>query len=393
MNGPVLILSAEYPPMRGGIGDYTARLIDALAENDWDARVLTNCSVDSDDERVLPRVKRWNWESVRQVRHALHETQAKIVHVQYQTGAYGMHPAINFLPRRIGNQHSSIPLVTTFHDLLPPYLFPKAGPIRDWVTKVLASSSDAVIVTNDQDLERLTIQYRLGRRVVMIPIGSNLPDADDFDRAEVRRKVGLDDETDIAVGFFGFLTEDKGVDLLLQALGNVSFPRPARLVIIGGGLAATDVANRHYLEWIQRQIKECPIPVVETGFLPPQDAAATLRSMDIVVLPFRHGASLRRGTLIAAIRAGATVLTTDPEFDESLAPLIGGETMWLVPPGDPEALAAGISMLLSDASLRERLANQALAQGKDFDWNTIALRHIGLYEALLGRGRRHDGAS
>ena len=387
MNGPVLMISAEYPPMHGGIGDYTSRLIDALADNGWDARVLTSASAEVNDTRVLPRVRRWNWEIAGLIRDALRETEARLVHIQYQTGAYQMHPAINFLPRRIGADQPSVPWVTTFHDFLPPYLFPKAGPVRDWVTRTLAKNSDAIVVTNSRDLELLTVSHRLGRRAVMIPIGSNLPDAVSADRDEVRRELGMTDTNEIAIGFFGFLTEEKGVDVLLQALVGLSTPKPARLVVIGGGLAATDVANRPYFEWIERQLKECPIPIIDTGYLSPTDAAAALRAMDIVVLPFRHGASLRRGTLIAAIRAGATVLTTDPDPDESLAPLIGGEAMWLVAPSDPDALRAGISTLLGDQSLCRRLALNALEQGTDFDWNVIAQRHIGLYEALLNRTR------
>ncbi len=387
MIGPILMVSAEYPPLHGGLGDYASRLVAALADNGWDARVLTSASVEAHDERVLPYIHQWNWEIAGQIRDALRETESRLVHIQYQTGAYGMHPAINFLPRRVGGDQPSIPWVTTFHDLLPPYLFPKAGPIRDWVTRTLARNSDAVIVTNERDLEQLTIQHRLGRRAVMIPIGSNLPDVVLRDRDHVRQSVGIEHPDEIGIGFFGFLTEDKGVDVLLQALSEITLPGPARLVIIGGGLSATDVANQPYLAWIQRQLKECPIPVTEAGFLPPERAAEVLSAMDIVVLPFRHGASLRRGTLIAAVRAGATVLTTDPGPGESLAPLVSGEALWLVAPSDPDALRAGILTLLNDSSLRHRLALNALEQGADFDWNVIAQRHVGLYETLLNRGR------
>ena len=227
----------------------------------------------------------------------------------------------------------------------------------------------------------------------MIPIGSNLPDIGAVDVQAVRTKIGIDNPEQIAIGFFGFLSEDKGVDILLEALNQRGWKQPTSLVIIGGGLSATDVANRPYLNWIEERLKACPVQVIETGYLPGAEAAAALRAMDLVVLPFRHGASLRRGTLIAAIRAGATVLTTDPESDESLAPLVGGETMWLVPPGDSEALRDGMRTLIDDPALRRQLAGRAQERGIDFDWNAIAQRHIEIYETLLSRVRGHDGAS
>jgi len=390
LNGPVLIVSAEYPPMHGGIGDYTARLVSALAGNGWHARILTSEAARSEDPRVLAQVHRWNWDITDQIREALESTQAELLHIQYQTGAYGMHPAINFVPKRLGNRDRVLPVVTTFHDLLPPYLFPKAGPAREWVTRALAKGSDAIIVTNVQDLESLAQQPQLLRRLMMIPIGSNLPDIPPIDVDAERKRIGLSEETKLAIGFFGFLTEDKGIDILLRALTDLPHASQASLVIIGGGLSETDLANRQYYEWITRRFEQCRIPVIQTGHLPPNQAAAALRAMDLVVLPFRNGASLRRGTLIAAIRAGATVLTTDPGTDDSLEPLIGGESLWLVSPGDAEALRVGIETLLGDRSLRERLATEAQRQATNFDWNAIAQQHITLYENLLGRSKEND---
>ena len=385
MKGPVLIVSAEYPPMHGGIGDYTARLVAALADNGWHARVLTSRAARSEDPRVLADVERWHWNITDQIREALRRTNAKTLHIQYQTGAYAMHPAINFAPRRLGKGRGAPSVITTFHDLLPPYLFPKAGPAREWVTRALAKGSDAVIVTNAQDLEYLALQPDILRRIQVIPIGSNLPDIPPIERTAVRQKLGVPEESEHVIGFFGFLTEDKGVDVLLQALSDLPYTSRPALVIVGGGLAQTDQANRTYHERLTRQMNDAAFPVIRTGHLPPSEAAAALRAMDLVVLPFRDGASLRRGTLIAAMRAGAAVVTTDPGTDTSLEPLIGGESLWLVPPGEPDALRAGIQTLLGNQSLRERLANQALAQGTSFDWNAIAQQHIEIYEALLAR--------
>ncbi|MGA7670684.1 MAG: glycosyltransferase family 4 protein, partial [Nitrolancea sp.] len=282
MNGAVLFLSAEYPPMHGGVGDYTGRLVEALAAHDWDVHVLTSSTVHPADQRVLPRVRRWNWDVANVAQQALNETGARIVHIQSQTGAFKMHPAINFLPRRLRKKNPHLSWVTTFHDLLPPYLFPKAGLLRERVTRILATNSDVSIATNERDLERLTIEHRLARRASMIPIGSNLPDIAAVDVQAMRTKIGIDNPEQIAIGFFGFLSEDKGVDMLLDALNQRGWTQPTSLVIIGGGLSAADVANRPYLTWIEERLKACPVQVIETGYLPGVEAAAALRSMDLV---------------------------------------------------------------------------------------------------------------
>jgi glycosyltransferase involved in cell wall biosynthesis len=57
----------------------------------------------------------------------------------------------------------------------------------------------------------------------------------------------------------------------------------------------------------------------------------------------------------------------------------------LVPPGDPEALAAAISELLADAPARERLAAASRrAAAGPYSWDAVAARTLALYEELGG---------
>ena len=97
----------------------------------------------------------WSWRIGRDVRAALQQLRPDILHIQYQTGAYGMHPAINFLPWRLQRVPRRPHVVVTAHDLLPPYLFPKAGRLRQWVTRRLLTDADAVVVTNQDDYKQV----------------------------------------------------------------------------------------------------------------------------------------------------------------------------------------------------------------------------------------------
>jgi hypothetical protein len=83
------------------------------------------------------------------------------IHLQYQTGAFGMHPAINLLPQRLRRLRSRPCIVVTAHDLRLPYLFPKGDRLRTWVTQRLFDDADMLIVTNDDDLRRVHGQAHL----------------------------------------------------------------------------------------------------------------------------------------------------------------------------------------------------------------------------------------
>lgn len=377
----VLLIAGEYPPMRGGVGDYTARLAEALARQGWEPAVLTSRRA-AGSRYVAGTVERWGWDLAGRARQTARDAGALLLHLQYQTGAFAMHPAVNLLPYRVRER----PLLTTFHDLRVPYLFPKAGPLRLYLNRLLARSSTAVIATNPEDYAALERDRRLRGRLHLLPIGSNLPEPSGADPAATRRQLGVPVDR-AAVGFFGFLTRDKGIDLLLVALEAMPEPRPA-LVLAGGGLADTDQANAGYLSWLDRRLVEAAVPVIRVGYLPPQEAADLICALDLVVLPFRAGASLRHGTLIAALACGAAVITTRPARPEWLDPLRDREHLWLVPPEDPEALRAAIAALLADRAARERLRRAARLVSGVFDWDEIARRHIELYEAILtGRER------
>lgn len=377
----VLFVTGEYPPMRGGIGDYTARLADALTRQGWDPAVLTHRRA-AGSPYVASTVVRWGWDLPAHVRAAARQTGAAVIHVQYQTGAFAMHPAVNLLPFLARDW----PVVTTFHDLRAPYLFPKVGPLRPLANWALARGSAAVISTNREDYTALQRHRPRRGGLSFIPIGSNLPEPSGASPEETRHRLGVPVDR-ATVGFFGFLTRDKGIDLLLVALESLPEPRPA-LVLAGAALPDTDTANAEYLAWLDRRLVEATVPVIRLGYLDAQDAADLLAAVDLVALPFRTGASLRHGTLVAALCCGAAIVTTAPPRPEWLDPLRDREHLWLVPPGQPEPLSAAIAALLADRPLRDRLQRAARLISPFFSWDTIATRHGDVYEALTGAGRR-----
>src|SRR5690606_40820577 len=109
------------------------------------------------------------------------------------------------------------PVVVTFHDLRVPYLFPKAGGLRDLVVRLLARSAQGAIATNGADFEQLLAWGLPTERVRQIPIGSNvtphrvMPES----VAVVRRQMGLR-PADRLHDYYGLDQEIKSVELLVE---------------------------------------------------------------------------------------------------------------------------------------------------------------------------------
>jgi polysaccharide biosynthesis protein PslF len=385
----ILFLTGEYPPASGGIGDYTRQLASALREFGSSTSVITIqrqqlvCYRGVDPTaQVLAQASGWGWSIMPALRKAIAQYTPDVVHIQYQTGAYAMHPAINLLPWYLRRQPHRPPFVVTFHDLLEPYLFPKAGPLRRWVTTALAAKADAVIATNDAD--RAILAARLRERVSnvsAIPIGSNIPVAPpaDYERTAWRARLGCG-PAELLVAYFGLLSPSKGADLLLDALADL----PARLLVIGG--EATAPQDRAFAEHWAQQVEQRGLNarVFRTGHAEPAQVSAHLLAADMVALPFHDGASFRRGSLLAALAHGCPLITTRPADPTTAQQLRHGEQALLIEPDDVHALRAAISTLAATPALRARLAEAGRNLAAAFAWPTIAQRHLELYRALPG---------
>jgi len=399
----ILFITGEFPPMQGGVGDCTNEIAQGLAARGADVRVLTSAEASlphasrltphASRITVLPLIERWNWSSHRVLARVLREFAPHIAHIQYQTGAFAMHPAINFAPRFLKSSRTKF--VTTFHDLRVPYLFPKAGRIRDWVTRELARSSDAVIATNDDDYAQLsTLNFKL---LTLIPIGSNIPitQSPNYQRSAWRAQLGVrDDETLLC--YFGFLNESKGGETLIRALALIP---NAKLLMIGGKVGASDPTNAIYLSRIESLISDLHLTdrVLWTDYTPPEIVTANFYASDVCVLPYRDGASYRRGTLMAALAHGCAIVTTVGRRQEAggrrreaggsqqLPPLRDGENCLLVPPDDPRALAEVIQRAIASPELRAKIGAGARALAQHFTWDKIVSQHIELYQRIANQ--------
>ncbi len=335
---------------------------------------------------LYPVVARWNWGSWGHVMETVRTLKSDILHIEYQTAGYGMHPAINLLPLRLRLMKQQPRVVVTFHDLRVPYLFPKAGIVRKWVTLALARWSDAVIATNIEDYQSLSKSLAGHSRpsLHLIPIGSNIqprPPAD-YDRATWRHNLGVDDE--LLLCYFGFLNESKGGETLFRALAElVRRGRRVKLLMIGGQVGDSDPTNVAYAQHIRVLSTELGLQdrVLWTGYTDAQQVAANLLAADICVLPYRDGASYRRGSFMAALAHGLPIISTQPEAH--IDTLVGGENILLVPADDPPATAAAIEQLASAPELRARLARGALELAQAFTWNAIAAQTARVYGELL----------
>ncbi len=204
---------------------------------------------------------------------------------------------------------------------------------------------------------------------------TNGVDVDLIDRAPVidRTHLGIASDSFLTL-YVGRLNPQKGLEFLLEAAAIVVEARPDwHLSLVGDGplreslLIQADAytALQGRVHWLGRR----------------DDVPGLLKGADLMVLP-----SLWEGmpnVVLEAMAARLAVVGTKVEGTEDL--VVPDETGWLVPPADPEALAA---ILLDAATDRDRLrqfgeAGRARVEAK-FTPARVSEAYERLWAGILG---------
>jgi glycosyltransferase involved in cell wall biosynthesis len=180
---------------------------------------------------------------------------------------------------------------------------------------------------------------------------------------------------DPIVGILGRIDPEKGVNVLLDAIGRLD-------ATFGGVQCAVIGAPMRDASWAERLLAEANDRLGErVRVVPPRlDVADVLRALDVLVNA--SSAEPLGLTLIEAQACGVPVIaTTGGGAAEVVA---DGETGLLVPPGDAGALAGAVARLLGDPDLRSGLGRAGRRRAlRCFDQETYADRLADLYRSVL----------
>ncbi|MDA8584865.1 glycosyltransferase family 4 protein [Rhodobacteraceae bacterium] len=180
-------------------------------------------------------------------------------------------------------------------------------------------------------------------------------DAEEFapptDRKALRASLGLD-ENALIVGCFGRIRKQKGTDIFVDAMIALLPKHPDAHGIIMGGVTRDQQA---FVDSLKDKIAVAGL--TDRLRILPEDRGFTIapwfQASDIYVAPQRwEGFGL---TPLEAMSCGVPVVATRVGAFEDL--VVSGETGFLVPPEDVAELTDATDKLMSDAVLRQSLAD------------------------------------
>jgi phosphatidylinositol alpha-mannosyltransferase len=168
------------------------------------------------------------------------------------------------------------------------------------------------------------------------------------------------------------LDRQKGFPVMVEAFRRVARDRDDVVLTVAG-----DGADRGAIETLPDSLRS---RVFMLGPLQHDRIPLVLAGADVAVAAATGQESFGY-SIVEAMAAGVPVVATDIEGYRQVA--TSEVDALLVPPGDPEALAAAIRRILDDEALSMRLAEAGRRTAASFDWGMVTDRIEAVYRSAL----------
>jgi mannosyltransferase len=243
---------------------------------------------------------------------------------------------------------------------------------HSWITRWLIGRMDAIIATS-----AISAAYLKREASVVLHGVDTERYAPPVDRAAAFAESGLPGR--YAIGCFGRVRAQKGTDIFVEAMCALLPRFPDFSAVIVGAITPDQTA---FADQLKARIAAAGLQsrIVMTGELPIAEVERWYRRLTIYAFTSRNeGFGL---TLIEAMSVGAALVASRAGAAE-LA-IEDGVTGVLVPPGDAEALRAGLEPLLRDPAAAAAMGLRARARVvTDFSLDAEANGIAAVYRTLL----------
>ncbi|MCY6379845.1 glycosyltransferase [Hoeflea prorocentri] len=264
------------------------------------------------------------------------------------------------------------PIVLTYHSdaLANPVLETAYRPLRDR----LLSRVDAIVATSPNYLVSSKVLRACQDKTTIIPLGLDeaaYPDVSAERLQHWKTRFGSD-----FFLFTGVLRHYKGLETLLRAAAKTH----SRIVIAGSGPEKTK---------LKAQMKQQGLDHVHlVGSIKEEDKVALLRLCSGFAFPSNKRSEAFGLSLVEAAMFGKPMISCDIGTGTSYVNS-DGETGFVIPPDDPDALAEKMNVLASDGDLQASFGAAARKRYEEhLRAETMGRRYFELYRQVLNETPR-----
>jgi polysaccharide biosynthesis protein PslF len=365
---PRVLFLGSYPPRECGIATFTRDVVQS-----FDSAYGTRSEIVAIDE-AGGEVRRYGPEVVArlsQVDHRSHllaaefvnHSGAELLNVQHEYGLFGGERGewlVDLLAAL------TKPAVLTLHTILPE---PDEQMLD--VTKRLCRYAAQVVALSETGRDLLERVYGIAPSKLRV-IHHGVPDVPFTGTPAAKASFGIGERAVIST--FGLINRGKGLEYAIEAMRSVVARHPETLYLILG--ETHPVVRRYegesYRESLQALVQsyglQYNVQLVDK-YLEYDEVVSYLCATDIYLTPYLNPTQIASGTLAYAVGCGKAIVSTPYLYAQELLAFGRG---FIVPFRDAGAIAARVSELLDDATLRRATERRAYRFGRQMTWPQVA---------------------
>lgn len=376
----IVKISANFPPRRCGVADYTRILCEHLVNLKEDISFYIITSADPkiiesgysyERIKVLPVINNWSWSCLSKIKEIIKEISPDIVHIEHNRSLYGCLAAMNFLPYLLKKENPKHKIIITFHDLPGPW---KNKDPFFWLTNFSnLIYCDRFLVSSDNDFNNFACRLPfIKRKCMLLPVGSNMPKVEN-NRTMIRKELNIAEDI-LALGYFGFIREDKCLTELFYAFSELlKSGLNLKLLMIGGILNEEMFLSLQKLSY-KLNINEM---IIWKDYQAHEKVSELLSALDIVVLPYKNGIGTNSGIFAACVQHNLPIVTTKAKFMPEI--IKDNYNLIVVEPNNLKELTNALFRITQDLDLRKKLTQNLKELNDYLSWQNISQKILKLY--------------
>lgn len=354
----VALITADYPGIISGIGDYAFLLQNHLQKIDVVTRIIT-----SKNEKIKSSTDSlnidWNLWAIKKIIQFLKKNDITIVIVQYPGSSYGRYSIIPHLFVII-SRIFGFKIITTLHEYSNVVFLRR---VSEWVFILF---SQQIVMTSEYEKKNIGNLFNIQKKINIIQIGSNIQ------MSGSKSNYGSD-----RIVTFGMFYPDKKLENVIEFMKEIEmrYPNKYTLRFVGG----CHIHFMNYFEEIKQKANN-EIKRVEWFINNPLTTLPELIKDAFLALQYYNdGVSMRRGSFISIVQNGIPVITNRGEHTQELQLLEGNGVFYS---NSTDNVFSHIDRLISNKQYYDDCANNLRKNCKGIGFDKIALKYKNVVENI-----------
>jgi glycosyltransferase involved in cell wall biosynthesis len=370
-------------PRKCGIATFSENLRNGLTQcadiGDVSAIALGNNGKYDYPDHVVFEIEQENLEDYYRAAKMLNASKVDAVSLQHEFGLFG---GSNGSYIRVFLKQIEKPVITTFHTI------PQSpSPGQREMIREIANFSQSAVIMNSLATDIMEDVYQVPRsKIRVIPHGVSLVNYQE--PAFYKNQLGLQDY--LLILTFGFLSPNKGIETMLQAMPDVIEECPNALYIILG--MTHPVERKHngemYREKLEKIVEDLNINdhvLFVDRFVDDQAMDLFVGGTDIVVCPYHSQDQITSGVLSTALSRGKAIVSTPNLHAKEV---LTAQRGLLVPPKDPASMAEAVIRLGKNENERVRFGSDVYEYSRQLGWDQVSMQ----YSRMLNNAEIRPGS-